>query len=323
MVWIIIAAVLLLVVLSFAVGLIMFNTAFARNKDGYPDFWEHDYVPYKFMSDEDNRLSSEGMKESKKLPWSDIQAEADDGTVLRGHLAENPVHRGTVILVHGYRSCGIRDFSTVIPVWYSWGFSVLAVEQRGCGRSGGKYITYGCLERYDIVKWTKVVAEKWPNLPIVVDGVSMGAATVLMGSGIGYPAQVKVAVADCGYTSPAEICKTVLKKTYHLPSFPVFTCCKIITKLLINNIDLEKTSCRSALEKSRTSGIKFFIAHGRKDGLVPYWMSEENLKAFKKDDFGDIVTFFTSDEADHGLSLFRNRDEYIASLKDVLKRAKV
>ena len=306
MVWIIIAVVLFLIIVSFALGFLMFRMAFARNTDKHPDFWEQDYIPYKFMSEEDNKLSEEGMKESKKLPWSEIRADADDGISLYGHIAENPVHRGTVILVHGYRSSGIKDFSTVIPTWYSWGFSILAVDQRGCGRSGGEYITYGCLERYDIVKWTNLVAEKWPNLPIVVDGVSMGAATVMMGSGIGYPDQVKVAIADCGYTSPADICRSVLKSVYHLPPFPVFTCCKLITRLLISGIDLENTTCRSALEKSRASGVRFFIAHGIKDNLVPYRMSEENLKAFRKEDFGDKVTFFTSAEADHGLSLAKH-----------------
>ena len=323
MIWIIVGILLFLVVLAFALGFLMFRMAFARNTDKQPYFWEQDFVPYRFMSDEDNSLSAEGMKESKKLPWTDIRTEADDGISLFGHIAENPVHRGTVILIHGYRSSGIRDFSTVIPEWFSWGFSILAVDQRGCGRSGGKYITYGCLERYDIVRWANLIAEKWPGLPIVVDGVSMGAATVMMGSGVGYPDQVRVVVADCGYTSPGEICRSVLKSMYHLPVFPVYTCCKIITRILISNIDIENTTCRSALEKSRSSGMKFFIAHGRKDGLVPYWMSEENLKAFRPEDFGDSVTFFTSEEADHGLSLFRNRNEYISSLKELLKRAKV
>ena len=151
MIWIIVGILLFLVVLAFALGFLMFRMAFARNTDKQPYFWEQDFVPYRFMSDEDNSLSAEGMKESKKLPWTDIRTEADDGISLFGHIAENPVHRGTVILVHGYRSSGIRDFSTVIPEWFSWGFSILL---------GGIYmlIGYKIGPAAYLVAWTVIYA---------------------------------------------------------------------------------------------------------------------------------------------------------------------
>ena len=54
-----------------------------------------------------------------------------------------------------------------------------------------------------------------------LDGISMGAATVLMASEFDLPASVRGIIADCGYTSPRDILKKVIRQC-HLPVAPVY-----------------------------------------------------------------------------------------------------
>ena len=57
---------------------------------------------------------------------------------------------------------------------------------------------------------------------IFLMGVSMGAATVLLASGLDLPDSVHGIIADCGYSSIRDICRTCLPK--YLPHVPVAMC---------------------------------------------------------------------------------------------------
>ena len=80
--------------------------------------------------------------------------------------------------------------------------NILLIEQRGCGISGGKYITFGMTERYDVLTWIDWLnRETDGNLPIFLDGISLGGATVLMALELNLPDNVAGVIDDCGYTS--------------------------------------------------------------------------------------------------------------------------
>lgn len=71
--------------------------------------------------------------------------------------------------------------------------SVLYAEQRGQGNSGGDFIGFGQIERYDCLDWIHWVSERCgTELPIYLCGVSMGATTVLMAAGLDLPENVHV-----------------------------------------------------------------------------------------------------------------------------------
>ena len=50
------------------------------------------------------------------------------------------------------------------------------------------------------------------NAPLILGGLSMGATTVLLASCFDFPANVRAIIADCGFTSPYEIAKSVLRR---------------------------------------------------------------------------------------------------------------
>ena len=72
-----------------------------------------------------------------------------DGLKLCGSYLEAPDAKACMLLCHGYRSRGGLDFALVLRTLYEHGCSVLVIDQRAHGRSEGKYIAYGVLERYD------------------------------------------------------------------------------------------------------------------------------------------------------------------------------
>lgn len=95
--------------------------------------------------------------------------------------------RGTVIAFHGYRSLATIDFALEVEFLHRLGYDVLLPYQRSHGESQGKYITYGVKERFDCQRWARYAARRWGDRPLFLMGISMGAATVLMASGLELP----------------------------------------------------------------------------------------------------------------------------------------
>ena len=171
-----------------------------------------------------------GIQWFKNMNPTKVYTESIDGLKLAADYlpAENP--KGTIIVVHGYRSSNVMDFSCVFEIYHSWGYNILAVHDRAHGESEGKYIGFGILDRYDVRSWVDYVVNNIGG-NIVLDGLSMGASTVLMTSGFELPSNVKCIIADCGFTSPWEECKHVLKHNFNLPAFPLLPICSCLVKL--------------------------------------------------------------------------------------------
>ena len=149
--------------------------------------------------------------------------------------------RGTVIAFHGYRSLATIDFALEVEFLHRLGYDVVLPYQRSHGESQGKYITYGVKERFDCQSWARYAARRWGDRSLFLMGISMGAATVLMASGLELPPNTRGIVADCGFTTPWDIMAHVARRDYKLP--------------------------------------RALFLHGEKDDFVPVSMTEENYHA--------------------------------------------
>lgn len=97
----------------------------------------------------------------------------------------------------------------------------MAVDERAHGKSEGTYIGFGCLDRNDAKQWMEYMVERLgEDCELMLHGISMGAATVLMSTGLNLPKQVRAAVSDCAFTSAWEVFSHVLRSMYHMPAFP-------------------------------------------------------------------------------------------------------
>ncbi len=229
-----------------------------------------------------------------------------DGLKLKGHLLEQENAERVVIFFHGWHGKWDKDGGAFAKKLYENHCNVLLVEQRAHGDSEGKYIGYGLLEKYDCAKWAKQMSKKYHELPIYLAGVSMGAATVLMASGLNLSVRVKGIIADCGFTSPYEMVCIFAKKYAHIKNM------KMVEKI-------NRMCCRKAgydlkeattLENMDQCNIPILFFHGNEDDFVPEQMSEENYEhcAAKK----EIIIV---DQAAHARSFLVQPDLYMEEIR--------
>ena len=237
-----------------------------------------------------------------------VELTADDGTLLVGHWypAEDP--KRAILAFHGWRSRWSRDFGASSDFWHDSGCSVLYVEQRAHGESGGDTIGFGMIERYDCAKWAWWLIEKvGAELPIYLGGVSMGATTVMLAADLPLPPGVHGIIADCGYTSPEAIWKYVMESNYHLPY--------ALHKKRVDALCREKLACGadscSTTESLANTNIPVLFIHGKADSFVPVEMSYANYKSCASPKRILIVN-----GAEHGLSYLCDRESYEAAVLD-------
>ena len=80
-----------------------------------------------------------------------------------------------VICFHGYTSEAMSDYSSISNYYLKKGYSMLLVDARAHGQSEGKFIGFGCKDRYDALKWIDWMIKKAGNgIRIVLMGTSHG-----------------------------------------------------------------------------------------------------------------------------------------------------
>ncbi len=259
------------------------------------------------------KIIDESRKSVNNLNYEEVNIISHDKIPLYGRFY-NRNSDITVICFHGYHSNLINDFCTAIEYLLSLGFNVLTVSQRCHGKSGGKYLTFGVKERFDCLDWCNYVIERLgKDTKIILDGVSMGATTVTMAAdkSIGLPENVKLVIADSGFSSPYDIISDVVKKQYHIAPKPVLTLMRPIIKLFCD-FDIKGASSVDAVKNTK---IPIFFAHGKADDFVPYRMGVEISNACVSDHL-----LFSAENAGHGLSFVVDPENYKKELMKVINK---
>lgn len=246
------------------------------------------------------------------LDFETVEITSNDGLRLRGRYKKTDDGKKVILLFHGYRSIGRRDFSCAYRYYIEKGFSILVVDQRAHGKSEGKTISFGINERYDCLKWAEYAsARSGPGASIVLDGISMGATTVLMATSLPLPASVVGIIADCGYSSPAAIIKKVTRQL-HLPVKPVYFLVRLAARVF-GHFDLEESS---ATESLRSCKLPVLFFHGEADDFVPCDMSRENYEAC-----ASYKRLLTVPKAAHGFSYLVDQVAVETALEELLEYA--
>ena len=239
----------------------------------------------------------------------DIYIDSRDGLRLHGLWipAENP--RGTILLAHGYRSTMLVDFGMVLDMYHNEGMNLLIPEQRSHGKSEGKYITFGVKESQDMLCWIAYHNEHLSDCSIVVSGLSMGASTVMYMLDEQLPSNVKAAICDCGFTSPADIIGKIFRETAHFPSGLFIRIADVFARLFAGFSFYEK-DIRITLQKNQ---IPILLVHGLADDFVPCRMTQEAFACCS----GEKYLILAKDAA-HGYSYMYAKDEYYGTIVKLL-----
>ncbi len=179
-----------------------------------------------------------------------------------------------VIVIHGYTS-EPRGMGIYAKKYHELGYNVLLPSLNGHADSEQGTITMGWQDRLDVIDWINFICENYPDSKIVLHGESMGSATTMMATGENLPDNIKVAVADCGYTSVWDIFSNKIKNNFKMHEFPTLYSANAVNKLY-SGFDFKEASAIEQVKKSKTPTI--FI-HGEKDTFVPYEMLDKVYNA--------------------------------------------
>ncbi len=251
----------------------------------------------------------EGTKWIKSMPYTEQNIISTDKTKLFGRFYRNGDSKITILMMHGFRSNPIHDFSCAFKFYFDKGFNLCVPDQRAHGKSGGRFITYGVKEREDAKCWTEHINTLVPDGEIYITGVSMGATTVLMAAELPLPENVKGIIADCGFTSPGEIIKKVMKEDMKVPLFPLYYTTRAMAKI-VAGFDFEECSAVTAVKGCR---IPILFLHGKSDSFVPFSMGEEIYSATTGEK--DAVWV---EGAEHGCSFLVDRNACANALSGFL-----
>ncbi len=258
---------------------------------------------------------TEGRNELRAMPCEEHTVASFDSLKLFGYLYRTKEKSDKyIICMHGYRSSP-EDFMCAMGFFISLGYNVLTVNQRAHGKSEGKWITFGVKERYDCLSWCNYLVNTFGNgIDIVLDGLSMGATTVLMASALDLPKNVKGIIADCGFSSPWDIVTHVAKTDMHIPKFPLLYLMLPAVKV-IAGFGLKEASTVDSVTKSN---LPILYTHGLADDFVPHGMS---IKAYNARP--DNSRMLSVEGAKHGLSYIVDEEKCKNELRIFLTEAVV
>ncbi len=226
------------------------------------------------------------------------------------YFPNNTAKNKWAVVVHGYSSKS-SEMIRWIRGFHEQGFQVLSPNLRGHGRSEGDYIGMGWPDRLDLMTWLDALIEEHPDAEIVLFGLSMGASTVMMASGEDLPANVKVIVEDCGYSSVGKVFIHQLKDQFGLPPFPVMNAANTVIKMRAK-YDINEASALNQVAKSKTP---ILFIHGDEDSFVPFSMLDELYNAATVEKEKLIIK-----GAEHGDAVLVDPERYWRTIEEFVSR---
>ena len=212
----------------------------------------------------------------------------------------------TIIICHGVtmRTEGVIKF---LDMFLKNGYNALFIDHRAHGKSGGKKVSYGYYEKYDLAKAIQWVRNQHTG-KIGLIGESMGAGISMQTLLV---EKVDFIIEDCGYSSFDEEVKHQFRRERFIPVYPSYYFARLFVYLL-GGYDIKKVSPIDAIKQT---DIPIMVVHGNKDNYVPFYMSSiiyKNIKSPNK-------MLFVADGTRHALSYEEHPNEYQKQVYKFLK----
>lgn len=245
--------------------------------------------------------------------YQEVNTISSDGTKLHGYefACEQP-SQTFVICAHGFQSHGFNEYSMHMQYYHQMQCTMLIVDLRGHGLSGGNYCTMGILDRHDIVAWANYLVDHYgQDIRILLHGVSMGAASVVSASGEkDLPKQVVGIVSDCAFSSIDDVFDDQLKSVPSFLAKYIKSICYRYAKKKAG-FDLYEASPLSAVQKTN---VPIVFIQGLKDTMVSADMAKKLFDAChsKKE-----ILFV--EEANHAESIAYDEASYHAAITRLLQ----
>ncbi len=308
--WVVIMAfviiAVIIIIIYILITYIMFLMVCKNNKNKMPMEKEvaKTLEPYKDMIDIGQKWMEDKLKRKQ---INDIYIKSNDGLKLHAIFIMHPHSKGIFLECHGYKSTAQRDLYPSCHEYYKMGYSLLIPDNRACGLSEGKYVTFGMKESDDVICWVKYINKSYHKQAIILAGVSMGATSILLAlKHIKRKMNIKCALVDCGFVSAYDEVLYCIKHYFHLHG-----------KLFIGMINFWcKRIAKFSLKKTNTTllpnkvKIPILFIHGVDDDFVPCENTKVNYE--KYDGPKEIVLF---EKTSHGISYLVDSKRYLDAIQ--------
>ena len=218
----------------------------------------------------------------------------------------------TAVVVHGYKVRAEGMLHIAYLYNHDMGYNVLLPDLYGHGHSEGDHVQMGWLDRWDVIKWSKVADDIFSHTRQVIHGISMGAATVMAVSGEHTPDYVKCFVEDCGYTGVWDEFAAQLKDQFGLPTFPLMNTTSWLCRM---KYDWSFAEARQIDQVARSTKPMLFI-HGDRDDFVPSWMVHPLYDAKRH----GRKAIFIAKGSEHAMAYRDHHKEYTNEVKNFVEK---
>ena len=223
-----------------------------------------------------------------------------DGTRLAAWFIAG-ARQQTVLLLHGYTACK-DDMLSHAAFLHAAGYSLLLLDLRACGESGGTVVTLGGHERDD-VRAALAYLRSRPDVDgghIGVLGLSLGGALAILAAAD--EPGVRAVVAESSFRSVHSAVRQNFRRFTHLPSFPW---AELTTKLAEWRQHVRAAGVMPELEVGRLRRCALLLIHAADDAVISIKDSEAIFARAV-----EPKSFWRVSSAPHAMAYNLFREEY-------------
>jgi pimeloyl-ACP methyl ester carboxylesterase len=212
--------------------------------------------------------------------WKTVTIRASNGAALEAWFVKPSVKPSgrCVAVLHGIADSrsGAVGFA---PIFLAEGYSVLLPDSRAHGRSGGQFVTYGLIEKRDVLDWARWMRGEGCTETYGL-GESLGASILIQASAI-EPA-FRAIVAECPFADLKSAGESRMRKMLPLPGWLAMPVARVIVSSgmiyarLHYGLDFEQVSPTAAMAQTKTP---ILLIHGIEDSRTPCWHSQRLAQA--------------------------------------------
>jgi dipeptidyl aminopeptidase/acylaminoacyl peptidase len=203
---------------------------------------------------------------------------ADQSTLRAWWLRPSNSNGNCVVVLHGIADSRVGSLGFA-PMFLNEGYSALLPDSRAHGASGGRFVTYGLLEKYDVIAWTDWMKRTGCH-NLYGLGESLGASILIQAAAVA-PAFTAI-VAESPYADLREIAEYRVRRMSRMPEFVAIPLAKaVVTSAVLyakwaDGLDLRQVSPVGAIAHESTP---ILLIHGTKDFRTPVSNSQRLARA--------------------------------------------